>query len=76
MNLANQLPALGGVGGPGNLQIWLGEGRLDEIEYQRIVVNGDKVNGRRDTYGSKYDLPYIARTMILTFVISIVSIHR
>ena len=39
------------------MQIWLGEGRLDEIEHQRIVVNGDKLNGRRDTLnGSKYDV--------------------
>ena len=46
MNMANQFPSVGRIGGPGNLQILLGEGGLDEIEDQRVVVDGDKLNGR------------------------------
>jgi hypothetical protein len=51
MYLANQFPTYGGVGGPGYLQVRLGEGGLDEVEDQRVVVDGDKLNGRWGTYG-------------------------
>jgi hypothetical protein len=50
MYLANQFPAVDRVGGPGNLQVRLDEGGLDEIEDQWIVVDGDKLNGRWGTY--------------------------
>jgi hypothetical protein len=50
MYLTNQFPTLGGIGGPGNLQIRLGEGALDETEDQGIVVDGNKLNGRRSTW--------------------------
>jgi hypothetical protein len=53
MHLTNQFPTLGRNGGPGNLQVRLGEGRLNEIENRWIVVDGDKLNGRWGTYGLK-----------------------
>ena len=46
MYLTNQVPTVGRVGGSGNLQIRLGEGALNETENQRIVVDGNKLNGR------------------------------
>jgi hypothetical protein len=54
MYSTNQLPTLGGIGGAGNLQIRLGKGALDETEDQRIVVDGNKLNGRRSTCGLKH----------------------
>jgi hypothetical protein len=54
MYFTNQLPALSGVRRLENLQIWLGQRALNETEDQWIVVDGDKLDGRRSTYGSEH----------------------
>jgi len=49
--MANELPAGSRIGGPENLEIRLGEGALYEIEDEWIVVDSNKLDGRRGTYG-------------------------
>ena len=49
MYLADQFPACGRVRGPKNLQIRLGKGARYEIKDQLIVIDGNKLNGRRNT---------------------------
>jgi hypothetical protein len=56
MYLANQFPAGGGICGPENLQVRLGERALYEIKDQLIIIDGNKLNGRQRTFGLTYFL--------------------
>jgi hypothetical protein len=49
MDLTNQFPASGGIRGPENLQIRLGETALYEIKDQLIVIDSNKFDGRQST---------------------------
>jgi hypothetical protein len=46
---ANQFPGRDRVRGPENLQIGLGKRALYEIKDQLIIIDSNKLNGRRNT---------------------------